>query len=60
MVKNRYKSMLANEMKKYPDRKESEIENGLIRRLLKLQGKIKNEIERERSNSFHTNLLKVQ
>lgn len=37
MVKNRYKSLLANEAKKHPEKQEAELEVLLIKRLSKAQ-----------------------
>jgi len=36
MVKNRYKSLIINERRRFPDKKDAEIENLLIKKLKKL------------------------
>ena len=48
MVKNRYKSLISNEGKKYPGKRETELENILIKKL----GKVVEKQNRESSKSI--------
>jgi hypothetical protein len=54
MVKNRYKSLISNESKRYPGKKDSELENVLIKKLNKLMDKHNKESEKDLEKSVQS------